>query len=269
MKELTIPAIISLALVDSINPCAIAVLSLLIIAYMTHNPKEKRQALLAGLFFIAAVYVLYFIYAVLLVHLLGFSMGLFAGSELYVYGVFSLVAIALGVYNVKDFFRYKPGGLLREMPMKWRPRVQKILAGIESPKGGFILGIFVTLFLLPCTIGPLVMACTLLAKYGVVAAVPWLLLYNAIFVLPMVAIVIAIYVGLTMVENVTEWKDKNIKYLHLIAGLIMTAIGLYLAWETEGITILALPYFNLNFFTLGIIEIPVLLAIILLRHRKQ
>jgi len=29
-----------------------------------------------------------------------------------------------------------------------------------------------------------------------------------------------------------------------------------------------LPYFNLNFFTLGIIEIPVLLAIILLRHGK-
>lgn len=269
MKELTIPAIISLALIDSINPCAIAVLSLLIIAYMTRNPKEKKRALFAGFLFIAAVYVLYFIYAVFLVHMLGIGMGLFEGAELYVYGAFSLFAIALGIHNIKDFFWYHPGGMLREMPMKWRPKVKKILEGIESPKGGFILGVFVTLFLLPCTIGPLVMACTLLAKYGVIVAIPWLLLYNAIFVLPMVAIVIAIYIGLTMVENVVEWKDKNIKYLHLIAGLIMTVIGLYLAWEAENVFTLLLLNFKINFFTIGIIEIPVLLGIILLRNMKK
>ncbi len=269
MNGLTIPAIVSLALIDAINPCAIAVLGLLIIAYMTHNPKEKKKALFAGFFFIAAVYILYLVYGVLIVHVLGFGMNIFEGSELIIYGLFSLLAIALGVFNIKDFFWYQPGGLLREMPMKWRPHVQKILAGIETPKGGFFLGIFVTLFLLPCTIGPLLMAATMLAKYGVVAAVPWLLLYNAIFVLPMVAIVIGIYAGLTMVENVTEWKDRNIKWLHLIAGAIMAAIGLYLAWEAENAFHFALGPLDINFFTIGIVEIPLLLAIILLRHKKK
>ncbi|GAG16160.1 unnamed protein product, partial [marine sediment metagenome] len=185
--SLTIPGIVMLALVDSINPCAIAVLSLLIIAYMTHNPHEKKKALLAGFFFIAAVYIIYLIYGLVIVQFLGSIMEIFEGIELLVYGIFSLFAIALGVYNIKDFFWYKPGGLLREMPMKWRPKMQKILAGIESPAGGFVLGIFVTLFLLPCTIGPLLMAGTLLAKFGALGALPWLLLYNAIFVLPMLA----------------------------------------------------------------------------------
>ena len=268
MKELTIPAIIFLALIDSINPCAIAVLSLLIIAYMTHNPKEKNKALLAGIFFIAAVYTLYFFYAVVMVAILGLGMDLFAGSELYVYGLFSLFAIALGVFNIKDFFWYRPGGLLREMPMKWRPKLKKVLEGIETPKGGFLLGLFVTLFLLPCTIGPLITACAILARYGVLASIPWLLLYNAIFVLPMVAIVIAIYVGLVMVGNITKWKNQNIKYLHLLAGSVMTGIGLYLAWEAENAFVISLPFIKLNFFTLGIIEIPILFAIIFLRHRR-
>jgi len=267
--ELTISAIVSLALVDSVNPCAIAVLSLLIIAYMTHNPKEKKKALLAGFFFIAAVYLVYLVYALVLVETIGACMEAIAGSELFIYGGFSLIAIALGVFNVKDFFWYKPGGLLREMPMKWRPAVKKLLSGIESPKGGFVLGLFVTVFLLPCTIGPLVMACTLLAKYGTIAAVPWLLLYNFIFVLPMLAIVIAIYIGLTVVGNVTEWKDRNIKYLHLIAGAIMAIIGLYLAWGAENAFHIALGPIDLNFFTIGIIEIPILFAIIMLRHKAK
>ena len=268
MKELTVPFLISLALVDSINPCAIAVLSLLMIAYMARNPNEKRKALLAGFLFIAAVYIVYFIYAVVLVQTFGVFLDQLAGSELIIYGLFSLFANALGVYNVKDFFWYQPGGLLREMPMSWRPRMQKILAGIESPKGGFLLGIFVTLFLLPCTIGPLIMACALLAKLGTIAAIPWLLLYNFVFVLPMVIIVIAIYVGLTMVENVVEWKDQNIKYLHLIAGLIMAGIGLYLAWEASGSFSIGLPFFTLNFLTIGIIEVVVLALVIFLRKRK-
>lgn len=267
--ELTIPAIVSLALVDSINPCAIAVLAFLIIAYMTHNPNEKRKALLAGAMFIAAVYIVYLIYALALVEIMSVCMEAISGSEIFIYGFFSLFAVALGVYNIKDYAWYQPGGFLREMPMKWRPRMQKILAGIESPKGGFILGVFVTIFLLPCTIGPLIMACTILAKEGLVAAVPWLLLYNAIFVLPMIAIVAAIYVGMTMVENVVEWKDSNIKYLHLIAGLIMLAIGLYLAWSAEAAFSIPLGVFSLNFFTIGIIEVPALFALILLGKRKK
>jgi len=268
MKELTIPFIVSLALVDSVNPCAIAVLSLLIIAYMTRNPNDRKKALAAGFMFILAVYVVYLVYALVLVQAFGAFLEQLGGAELLIYGVFSLFAIGLGVYNVKDFFWYSPGGLMREMPMSWRPKLQKILAGIESPKGGFILGIFVTLFLLPCTIGPLIMACALLANLGVVAALPWLLLYNAIFVLPMVGIVIAIYVGLTMVENVVEWKDQNIKYLHLISGAIMAGIGLYLAWEASNAPLIEVAGFGIDFLGVGIIEIFALLALIFLRHRK-
>ena len=267
MTELTIAAIVSLALVDAINPCAIAVLAFLIIAYMTRNPHEKNKALLAGGFFIAAVYIIYLLYGLVIVHVLGGLMEQMAGVELYIYGAFSLIAVALGVYNIKDYFWYMPGGLLREMPMAWRPKMQKLLAGIESPAGGFILGTFVTLFLLPCTIGPLLMAGTLLAKFGAIGALPWLLLYNAIFVLPMIIIVVAIYAGLTMIESVEEWKDQNIKYLHLVAGLIMTAIGLFLAWEAENVFTIPLGIINLNFFTLGLIEIPILIAIVLYRQR--
>ena len=78
---LTIPSIIMLALVDSINPCAIAVLGLLIIAYMTHNPHEKKKALLAGAMFVLAVYIVYLIYGLIIVQFLGSLMETFQGTE--------------------------------------------------------------------------------------------------------------------------------------------------------------------------------------------
>jgi cytochrome c biogenesis protein CcdA len=56
--------------------------------------------------------------------------------------------------------------------------------------------------------------------------IPWLLLYNLIFILPMLAITAISYLGLATVENVADWKEKNIRYLHLVAGLIILFLGI-------------------------------------------
>ena len=56
--------------------------------------------------------------------------------------------------------------------------------------------------------------------------IPWLLIYNLIFIMPMIAITLVIYLGLTTVDKVSSWKEKNIKYLHLIEGLILTILGI-------------------------------------------
>lgn len=262
------PAIVSLAAVDAVNPCSLAVLTLMLIAFMTHHPKEKKKAFFAGLCFSFAVYVIYLFYAIVLIHVLHISTGIFGGIEGWVYGGFSLVAILLGCLNIKDFIWYKPGGFLTEMPMRWRPKVKKILSGVVTVKGAFLVGVFVTIFLLPCTMGPLVTACVLLMKLGIIGAFPWLLLYNLIFVSPMLAISIGIYGGLLFVEHVSEWKERNIKYLHLIAGSIMVLIGIYLAWEAENVFEISLPFFQINFLTLGIIEIPLIFIILYLRYKK-
>ncbi len=267
--ELTVPAIVSLAMVDAVNPCAIAVLTLMLIAFLTHNPKERKRALLAGLSFTFAVYMLYLFYAIVIIGVLKTSTEMFGPIEGWIYGGFSLFAIALGCLNVKDFIWYKPGGFMTEMPMKWRPKMKKIMSGVTSVKGAFFVGLFVTLFLLPCTAGPLVTACVLLMRYGIAGALPWLLLYNIIFVLPMLGITFALYAGLLLIENVSEWRDRNIKYLHVVAGTIMLLIGLYLAWESENIFSLFLGPFELNFLRIGLIEVPVLFLLFYALERRQ
>jgi cytochrome c biogenesis protein CcdA len=107
-----------------------------------------------------------------------------------------------------------------------RPKVKKIISGITSPGGAFIIGFIVTLFLLPCTIGPYVVASGLLSELGLLGALPWLLYYNLIFILPMIAITLIVYFGFARVEDVSGWKEKNIRKLHLIAGILLLLVGL-------------------------------------------
>ena len=225
MEELTIAKILSLAAVDAVNPCALAVLSLMLIAIITYNPKNRKNIILAGTAFSVSVFVMYMFYGLVIIKFFQVVQAI-TSVRLILYKVLGGVAMVLGVLNVKDFFFYKPGGLATEMPMFLRPKVKKIINGITSPKGAFLIGAFVTVFLLPCTIGPYVIAGGILSAFELVMVIPWLLLYNLIFILPMVAITLIVYAGITKVQNISEWKDKNIKYLHLVSGVIIFLLGL-------------------------------------------
>jgi len=223
--ELTLVKLVSLAAVDAINPCALAVLTLMLIAILTYNPKKKRNVLLAGFAFTASVFVMYLFYGVIIVKFFQVVQTL-TSVRLWLYKILGVGAIILGILNIKDFIKYKPGGFGTEMPLSLRPKVKKIISKVTSPKGAFGVGIFVTIFLLPCTIGPYVIAGGILSVFELINILPLLFLYNIIFVMPMVAITLIIYAGFAKVENVSEWKEKNIKKLHLVAGIIMLALGI-------------------------------------------
>ena len=42
----------------------------------------------------------------------------------------------------------------------------------------------------------------------------------------MIVITFAVYLGVSSVEDVAGWKDKNIKYIHLVTGLLLIALGI-------------------------------------------
>lgn len=113
-----------------------------------------------------------------------------------------------------------------EVPLSWRPKMKELIRGITSPLGGFVTGLVVSLFLLPCTSGPYVVILGLLAsKTSLAKAWLYLVFYNLIFVLPMLAIVLAMRWGISP-EKAESWRQQKIRLLHLIAGLVLVILGL-------------------------------------------
>jgi len=217
-----------LALADSVNPCAIAVLTMVLMTILIQNPDKKRKVLFGGIAFVSAVYIGYLFYGAIIVQFFQTFAELLRENSTYIYSGLAILAMILGALNIKDYFYYKKGGIATEMPIWMRPKVKKIIDKITSPLGAFIIGFLVTLFLLPCTIGPYIIASGLLSELGILGALPWLIYYNIIFILPMFAITLIIYLGLTRIQDVSGWKERNIKKLHLIAGILLFLVGLAL-----------------------------------------
>jgi len=219
LGTLSILTVIGAALVDSINPCAIAVLLILLGALLASG--DKKKALKAGFAFTLSIYIIYFLFGLGL-----FSVLQISGLSYWFYKIIGIIAIIIGLANIKDFIWYGGGGFVMEIPRAWRPTLKKMLGEVTSPFGAFMMGFVVCLFELPCTGGPYIFILGLLAeRTTMIASIPLLLLYNIFFVLPLVIITLAIYFGFANIEKTTNWKDKNIRVLHLIAGVIMLLLG--------------------------------------------
>jgi len=230
----TLPKILSLAVADAVNPCAFAVLLLMLVSIIAYNPGNRRSILLAGLAFIATIFVMYFLYGLVFIKFFQ-AIQVLAAARSWIFRILAVAAIVFGVFNIRDFVRYKPGGIGTEMPLFMRPRLKKIINGITSPKGALVSGVVVTVFLLPCTIGPYIIAAGILSVSGIAETIPALLLYNLVFVIPLIAIVIGVYMGTRRVQDFYLWKEKNISRLHLVAGIIILGLGIYMLMESLGI----------------------------------
>jgi cytochrome c biogenesis protein CcdA len=197
----------------------------MLVAITTYNPKDRKQILFSAGAFILAVIIMYMLYGLIIIKAFQLLQSITAIKN-YLYRGLGIIAIILGLLEIKDFVKYKPGSVGTEMPMFLRPKVQNIISKITSPLGAFTLGLFVTLFLLPCTIGPYVILGGMLSTLDYIKASPYLLIYNLIFVIPMIAISLILFFGTKRIEDISDWKDKNVRILHLVSGILILSLGI-------------------------------------------
>lgn len=211
------------ALSDSINPCEFAVMLLLLSTILTKT-RSKKKALLSWFLFIIAVFISYF------------SMGLWLFSALasatntdLIKRIVWILWIVVWLANLKDFFRYGKGFVM-EVPFSWRPKMASLIEKIASPIWAFIVWFIVSVFLLPCTSGPYFTILGYLASESKNINIRWyiyLLIYNIVFVLPMIVIALLVGLGYKSAEELNAIKEKNTKLIHFIVWLLMLGLWIY------------------------------------------
>ncbi len=215
-EYLTIPALIGGAAIDSINPCAFAVM-IFLLGYLLALGSSKL-ILRVGLVYIVTIFVVYFLAGLgLLKALTAFGL---AGI---IYKIAAIILLFVGLVNVKDFFWYGKGFTLA-IPESKKPLLQKYIRKASIP-AAIVLGFLVSAFELPCTGGVYIAVLGLLASRETeLSAVPYLLLYNFIFVLPLFIILGLVYFGISA-KQMEEWRTKNRKWLRLVLGLGSLVLG--------------------------------------------
>jgi len=217
-ETLTIPAVILAAAADSVNPCTFAVLVLLLGTLLVAGRKGK--ILQAGLTFTLAIYISYFLMGIGI-----FSAIQAAGIQRPFILAVSSLAILLGLWNMKDYFAYGKWFSI-EVPKRWRPTVKRITSSVVSVPGAFAVGVLDSLFLLPCSSGPYIAILALLSKTASrTEGILYLLLYNFIFVLPLLVITFAVHFGFTTTARAERWRSARLGKLHLVSGGVMLLLG--------------------------------------------
>lgn len=234
--DLTLGIIVSAALLDSINPCVFGVL-IFLIAFMMKAFKSTGRMLLGGLLYTLVVYITYL--------LIGFGILKFAlstGISSTFYWIAALIAIAAGFFEIKDYFWYGKGFSLQMIP-GGAARIKAYTNWIAKMEGRHpallylttaVLGVFVVLVELPCTGAPYLAILGLLSKGSYASAVPLLLLYNFVFILPLIFIIILAYLG-TSSEKLEELRKEHRGLMRLGIGLFLIILGFYMIYSLNPI----------------------------------
>jgi cytochrome c biogenesis protein CcdA len=186
------------ALAGSINPCAMAVLIFLL--GLLSASDDRRRLLKSSVAFIASIYLAYFLLGIGLLSAIQLT-----GLSYWLYRAAGVFAVAIGLLNLKDYLWPGSLGFTIEVPRSLRPRLTSLLTMVTNPLGAFVRGFSISLFELPCTGGPYLFILGMMAeKTTQASAVPVLLYYNLIFIVPLILITLLVYLGLSPVQRIED-----------------------------------------------------------------
>lgn len=212
-----LPLVTVSALLDAINPCAFAIL-LLTLAFLFSLGRLRGNVLKIGGIYIFGIFLAYML----------IGLGLLQAFHLFnIPGILGKIGaslvILLGVINIAGHF-WPSFPVKLKIPSVSHSKIASLMEQATIPTA-FALGLLVGLCEFPCTGGPYLMVIGLLHDQAtVLKGAAYLVLYNLIFVLPLV-IILLIAGDAKAIEKVQNWRSKNMKRSRLIAGIIMVLLG--------------------------------------------
>jgi cytochrome c-type biogenesis protein len=217
-----LPAVIVTGLLDSVNPCAFAVI-LLLIAFLFTIRRSRSQILGLGAIYVAVIFVVY----------LAIGLGILSTVRLsdephFVARVGSYLLIGLGLLNLIEYL-WPAFPIKLHMPAVAHKKVSQLLKVATVP-ATIAVGIIVGLCTFPCSGGIYVSIITLLnAKTTLGWGLVYLTLYNLLFILPL--IIILLVVGNRVVaKQLATWEREHALSLRLWFGVTMIGLGVAMLW---------------------------------------
>lgn len=223
-------------LVDGLNPCAFATI-IFFVSYLTVAGRRGREILLVGGAFTLGVFLSYLLIG------LGFltaikSLAFLVVVARAIYLATAALCLVLAILSVRDFLRIRRGGLAEmslQLPAFLKERVRKTIRERARTRR-FVLAAFASGFV----ISFLELLCTgqiYLPIIVFVAGIPelraqatlYLVLYNLMFVLPLVGVFVLTYFGTTS-RDLTRFLQTRAATIKLLMAGVFVALGGWLVY---------------------------------------
>jgi hypothetical protein len=234
-KRFSLSAVLIAGLIDGLNPCAFATI-IFLVSYLTFLGKKSKEILLYGIIFTSGVFIAYLLAG------MGLMAGLrqLSGYPMITKGIYLVIAVfafVLGIISLYDYILFRRGQMAKfklQLPMALKKKVHKIIReGTQSQRAGFI-GTFILGFVIAGT----EVVCTgqvYLPTIGYIMNIPKLrvhaffnlVLYNIMFIIPLVAIFLAVFFGITS-EKMAHATKEHTGTVKLLTAILFMGLGVFL-----------------------------------------
>lgn len=245
-KSFGIFAIMIAGLVEGLNPCALATL-VFFISYLTMVGRSRKEIFGAGLGFTGAGFLTHLLLGF---GILGFvqQFSFFPLFSRIIYWITFSLSLILGGFSLYDYFQVKRGftsKMTLQVPNSLKKRIHRIIRTreeeLEATGGGqsirFLfaavgIGFIVTLLQSTCTSQvylPTILFVTHIPSLRS-SAILYLILYNLVYILPLVAIFVIVYWGTTsqQLSLFLQRRTSTIKLLTALFFFILAAILIFI-----------------------------------------
>lgn len=222
---LSLYMVVFAALADSANPCGLSVLVFLLITMAA--AASRKRILLVGGAYIAATFLFHLLVGVGL-----FSFFSLSGLSKIFSIIGGVIALLLGIITIADLLRNRETFFLSISAS--HKGLLGDYARMASLPAAFVLGILAGLLGFTCTGGIYVSILGLMGRdMTVMTGLPWLVVYNLVYVLPLVLVTLLVAYGISP-KRAERWKNEHKRTLRAIIGLVLIALGLVILFGWLG-----------------------------------
>ena len=228
-------AILLAGLVDGLNPCAFATI-VFFISYLTLSGRKGKEVIITGISFTLGVFLTYLLVGLGFYKVLDLIKGALAVVSTIVYALTALLCLVLAVLSIRDFFTARKGELedmALNLPKALRKRINATIH--DSKKigsyvvGAFVSGVLISLLELACT-GQIYLP-TIIFMSSVPElrgkAIGYLLLYNLMFIIPLIVVFILAYYGTTS-KQLSAFLKKHAAAVKLGMAAVFLTLAIWL-----------------------------------------
>ena len=239
-SKFTLAMIIINGLIDGINPCAFAVIVFLI-SFLTIYHYDRREVILIGSSYCLAVFITYILLGLGLFNAL-YALRGFQTFNKYFYIVTASICIILFLLSIYDFLVYLRTKNSKEMLLtlstNLKIRINKIIGFFLRGKkhstvglvlASFAVGFSVSLVEAVCTGQVYVPTIVAILKDPTLRIKAWLylLMYNVMFILPLLSVFILCAVGIKS-EGINNFFKKHLAIAKLCLSLVFLGLAIML-----------------------------------------
>jgi cytochrome c biogenesis protein CcdA len=233
-KTFSILTVIGAGLLDGVNPCAFATL-IFFISYLIMRSKSRRDILFVGLAFAAGVFLAYLAAGMGLYQVVSRVPWFFALSKWF-YLAIGIFAAVIAVLSVRDAWRARNGDLgdmTLQLPERNKGMIHKLIR--DQARTGFVatsaflVAFPVSLFEFMCTGQTYLPTIVLIFSQSVLKqrAALLLVIYNLLFILPLVLITVIAYLGVTS-DHLVAWLKRNAAPVKAATAILFVALAGFL-----------------------------------------